>query len=333
MRHRKPLLIVVVVAVLLALALWLLRGVGDERGIEASGTIEATEADLGFGIPGRIAEVRVQEGDSVSAGEELALLDLAEARARHEQAVAAAEAAEARLTELERGSRPQEIAQAEAALEAARQALDAARQDFERTRVLHAAGGASGDALDRARTRLAAADAERTRAAEQLDLVREGPRVEQIAAQRAATRQARSGVEEAATLLRDGTIRAPFAGIVTIRHREHGEEVARGAPVVSVLDLDDRWVRIYVPEDEIGRVRIGQPAQITADTYPDRTYEGRVTFLASEAEFTPSNVQTQEERVKLVYEVKVRVTGDPRYELKVGTPADVRLAETSEASQ
>ena len=140
----------------------------------------------------------------------------------------------------------------------------------------------------------------------------------------------RSGAEEAATLLRDATIRAPFAGIVTIRHREPGETVATGAPVVSVLDLDDRWVRIYVPEDEIGRVRIGQAAEITADSWPDRTYEGRVIFLASEAEFTPSNVQTQEERIKLVYEVKVRVTGDPRYELKVGTPADVRLAENPE---
>lgn len=332
MTHRKPLVIVVVVA-LLALALWLLSHGRDEHGIEASGTIEATEADLGFAIPGRIAEIRVQEGDSVDAGQELALLDLDQVRARHGQAIAGAEAAEARLAELERGSRPQEIAQAEAALDAARQVLDAARQDFERTMTLHEAGGASGEALDQAATRLAAAQAERTRAAEQLDLVRQGPRVEQVAAQRAATRQARSGVEEAATLLRDAAIRAPFAGIVSIRHREPGETVATGVPVVSILDLDDRWVRIYVPEDEIGRVRIGQAAEITADTYPDRTYEGRVTFLASEAEFTPSNVQTQEERIKLVYEVKVRVTGDPRYELKVGTPADVRLAERSEEGE
>jgi HlyD family secretion protein len=114
---------------------------------------------------------------------------------------------------------------------------------------------------------------------------------------------------------------------VTIRHREPGETVAAGAPIVSVIDLADRWVRIYVPEDDIGRVRIGQPASITVDSWPDRTYEGRVVFIASEAEFTPSNVQTQKERVRLVYEVKVRITGDPGYELKVGTPADVRLAE------
>lgn len=330
MTPRKLLMIVLVLTVL-ALAVWLVVRGGDEAGIEASGTIEATEADLGFGIPGRIAEIHVPEGDSVTAGQELAVLDLDEVRARHRQAVAAAEAAEARLAELERGSRPQEIAQAAAALDAARQSLDAARQDFERTRTLHEAGGSSGEALDRARTRLAAAEAERTRAAEQLGLVREGPRIEQVDAQRAIARQARSAADEAATLLRDATIRAPFAGIVTTRHREPGENVVVGAPVVSVLDLDDRWVRIFVPEDQVGRVRIGQPAAITADTWSDRTYEGQVTFLASEAEFTPSNVQTREERVKLVYEVKVRVTGDPRYELKVGTPADVRLAEPSAA--
>lgn len=328
MTRRRPILIGGVAALLLALlAVWLLRRGAGEAGIEASGTVEATEAELGFGIPGRIAEVRVEEGDSVTAGQELAILDLEDVRARHAQARAAQAAAEAQLEELERGSRPQEIAQAEAAFSAGLQALEAARLDHERTRALHEAGGASGEALDRAATRLAAAEAERTRAAEQLDLAREGPRAERISAQRALVEQARAGVAQAASLLRDASIQAPFPGLVTLRHREPGETVAAGAPVVSVIDLDDRWVRIYVPEDDVGRVRIDQPAAITADSWPDRTFEGRVVFIASEAEFTPSNVQTKEERVRLVYEVKVRITGDPRYQLKVGTPADVRLAE------
>jgi HlyD family secretion protein len=91
------------------------------------------------------------------------------------------------------------------------------------------------------------------------------------------------------------------------------------------MDRDDRWVLIYVREDAIGRVSIGQPARIVSDTWPDRDYDGGVTFIASEAEFTPANVQTEEERVKLVYAVKVAVTGDPAIDLKVGTPADVRL--------
>ncbi len=100
-----------------------------------------------------------------------------------------------------------------------------------------------------------------------------------------------------------------------------------GLPVVSVRDLDDRWVRIYVREDAIGRVRIGQSASIFSDTYPDRQFEGAVTFIGSEAEFTPRNVQTTEERTRLVYAVKVRIIGDPEHVLKPGIPADVLLRE------
>ena len=102
-----------------------------------------------------------------------------------------------------------------------------------------------------------------------------------------------------------------------------------GAPVFSLLDPDDRWVRIYVREDEIGRVQLGQQAQIRADTYPDRVYDGEVVFIGSEAEFTPRNVQTQEERTRLVYPVKVRITGDAGFELKPGIPADVVLVEAA----
>ncbi|MBI1722891.1 MAG: HlyD family efflux transporter periplasmic adaptor subunit, partial [Gemmatimonadetes bacterium] len=120
-------------------------------------------------------------------------------------------------------------------------------------------------------------------------------------------------------------IRAPFDGIVTVRDREPGETVGAGAPVLTVRNLDDRWVRIDIREDRIGAVRIGEEATITADTYPGRRYRGQVAFIASQAEFTPRNVQTTEERVKLVYAVKVRVTQDSTYDLKPGIPADVRL--------
>jgi len=121
---------------------------------------------------------------------------------------------------------------------------------------------------------------------------------------------------------------APFDGRITVRHREPGETVSPGAPVLTLLDPDDRWVRIYVREDEIGRVKLGMEARITSDTYPDKVYQGEVTFIGSEAEFTPRNVQTTEERIKLVYPVKVRISGDPGFELKPGIPADVTLLET-----
>ena len=110
-----------------------------------------------------------------------------------------------------------------------------------------------------------------------------------------------------------------------MRHHEPGEIIGPGAPVVSVLDRDHRWVRIYVPEDRIGRLRIGQRASIASDTFHDRRYPGAVSAIASEAEFTPKTVQTREERVKLVYAVKVAITGDRDYQLKPGMPVDVSL--------
>jgi HlyD family secretion protein len=114
--------------------------------------------------------------------------------------------------------------------------------------------------------------------------------------------------------------------VVTVRHREPGEIVPAGSAVISLMDRGDRWVRIYVSEARIGAVRIGQAASITSDTFKGRTYPGEVVYLSSEAEFTPKNVQTSEERVKLVYAVKVRINGDKDLELKPGMPADVHLA-------
>ena len=137
--------------------------------------------------------------------------------------------------------------------------------------------------------------------------------------------EARAALAAAAVGAGRTVLRAPFAGVVTTRHREPGEVVAPGAPVLTVLDRDDRWVRVYVPEDRLGAVALGATAVLRSDTFPGKTYEGRVVHLASEAEFTPKNVQTPEERVRLVYAAKVRIVGDPAFELKPGLPVDVEL--------
>lgn len=298
---------------------------GETGGISASGTVEATEADLGFQIPGRVLEILPREGDMVSGGQELARLDLGEMEAARSAAVAALAGAEARLAELRRGARPQELAQAEAGARAAGQRVDDARRDAERARTLFAGGAVSRQALDKAETALELAEAARRQADEALALVRQGPRAETIQAQEAMVEQARANLARADASLAHGVIVAPFPGRVTVRHREPGETVSPGAPVLTLLDPDDRWVRIYVREDQIGAVQVGMAAEIFSDTYPDRTYEGEVTFIGSEAEFTPRNVQTTEERIKLVYPVKVRVLGDAAFELKPGIPADVML--------
>ncbi|MEZ4585484.1 MAG: HlyD family efflux transporter periplasmic adaptor subunit [Gemmatimonadales bacterium] len=301
----------------------------DDGSIVASGTVEATEAQLGFPAGGRLVDVAVREGQAVTAGTVLATLDRAEVEARREQAEAQLSAARAALRELESGFRVEEIAQAREARAAAASRLADAEQSFARTRTLRAGGAVSQESLDRAQVALDVARSQTAQADEQLRMMESGPRPERIQAQRAQVRQAEAAGRALDVILANLTLAASFDGVVTTRHREPGEIVPPGAPVVTVMAPSDRWVRIYVPENRLGGLRLGASAEIISDTYPDKRYPGAVTFIAGEAEFTPKTVQTTEERVKLVYQVKVRITGDPALELKPGMPADVRLALTA----
>lgn len=325
-RRRLAFVVIVVSLAVAAVAFALLRGNGTDAVVAASGTVEATEADLGFQIPGRIERIAVREGDDVVSDEELAWLDRRELRAQRQAAAAQADAARARLRELERGFREEEIAQGRAAARAAEQRLRDAERDLERARRLYEGGAISQQRLDGASTGLTLAESEHERAQEALRVLERGPRPEQIAAQRSQLAQAEAIVDQLDAALEHAIVRAPFDGIVTIRHREPGETAPAGAPVLSVMDPDDRWIRIYVREDEVGRLSLGGSAEISADAYPDRTYPGRVVFIADQAEFTPRNVQTTGERVKLVYRIKVQIEADSTFDLKPGLPADVRLA-------
>ncbi|MDZ7778931.1 MAG: HlyD family efflux transporter periplasmic adaptor subunit [Gemmatimonadota bacterium] len=323
---KKRMVIGVVVVALGGLAGWLILGNGsDDVQLTASGTVEATDAHLGFLVAGRVAEVLVDEGQTVTAGTVLARLDARELDARRDAARADVEAAEAALAEMEAGSRGQEIASAEAALRSARRRLEEAEENAERAVVLFEGGAISRQAYDRAQAERDIARSAAEQAAEALELVREGPRPEAIRAARARLEQTRARLASAEAIRSHALIEAPFDGTVTVRHREPGEAVSPGAPVVTLLDPSERWVRIYVRADMVGRLRLGGDAAIVSDTYPDRTVTGEVSFIGSEAEFTPRNVQTAEERTRLVYPVKVRITGDPDLVLKPGLPADVTL--------
>jgi HlyD family secretion protein len=290
-----------------------------------SGTVEATEADIGFQAPGRIVSIEVREGDRVTAGQVLARLDAAELEARLEGARAQVAVADAQLSELTSGPRPEEVAQARSARNAASTRLADARRELERARTLYDGGAISREAFDRAQTAADVAESQHEQASEQLSALETGTRPERIEAARAGLAQAHAAARQIETLIANATITAPFAGIVTVRHREPGEIVAAGLPVVTIMDPDDRWVRVYIREAAVGGIAIGQQAAITADADPAREYGGEITFIASEAEFTPRAVQTPEERTRLVYAVKVRITGDPDGDLKPGIPADVYI--------
>ena len=249
----------------------------NSDGLLASGTVEATEAQLGFQVAGRIEFIKVREGDAVKKDEVLARLDTRETEARLAQARAQVNAIGLRLREAER--------------------------DVARSQTLLTGGAIGQEAYDKTLLAFNVAQSEHAQAA--------------------------ASVRAIEAVLANMIIRASFDGVATVRHREPGEIVPGGAPVLTVMNPDDRWVRIYIPENRIGAVRLGHRAGISTDTWPDKRYAGDVTYIAPQAEFTPKNVQTTEERVKLVYAVKVRISDDPGFELKPGMPADVRLEQAA----
>ncbi len=331
MNSKQRIRIAIPVVVVAGAVTWLIFGrsaaVSDD--LTASGTLEAVEADLGFQIPGRIELITVREGDEVVRGTELARLDRSELTARRAAAVAQLAASRAVLTELQAGARAEEIAQGRAAVRAALRRLNDAQRELDRSRHLFDGGAISQQTLDNDQTVFEIAEADHEQSAESLRMLEAGPRQERIDAQIASVRHAEATVAQIDATLTNTTIVAPFDGIVTIRHREPGEIVAAGTPVLTLMNPDERWVRVYLRQDVVGRVSLGDSATMTADSYLDRSYRGEVTFISSEAEFTPRNVQTTAERVKLVFEVWVGVTEDPTFDLKPGLAADVRIHGTS----
>ncbi len=324
-KTRVWLLVALVLVAAAAVWYFFIRPGPEVEAIEASGTVEATQADVGFKTAGRIEEILVDEGDVVAGAEEVALLDRAEILAQRGAARGRLAEAQARLEDLLAGTRPEEIEEARAAVEAEAEGARQAAREAARTAQLLEAGAVSREEAEQAGTAADVARAQLAQARARLERLEAGPTEQEIAAERAVVEQARAQVEEVEAALEQTVLITPFGGVITVRHRTEGEIVAPGQPVVTVMDYGDRWVRIYVPEDQIGRVYLGQAAWITSDTYEDRVYPGVVSFIADVAEFTPRNVQTKEERVKLVFAVEVQILEDPDMDLKPGIPADVVL--------
>ncbi|MEJ5250745.1 MAG: efflux RND transporter periplasmic adaptor subunit [Armatimonadota bacterium] len=469
MKHGKAVRVLVLIALVIAgFAVWrvvLSRSAPPGNVILASGTIEATEVDVSAKTTGRILKLLVDEGDEVQAGQVIAVLDGRELEAQVLQAEGAYRAAQARLEELLKGAREEEIrqaqanlAQAEAAAEGARRTLATvqemfakatelkaqlvnaqsayevaenaykqakarlemveagarveqieqaraaveqakaqfinAQQDAERAQNLFATGAISRQQMDSAIARrdtawaaLAAAEAklaelqagarpeerEQARAAEaqaraqlegarlnlqvvkeiytdrlvtkqqleqartqyrtalegvsaaraRLQLLLAGAREETIQAVRAQVEQARGVLESAKALREYLTVRSPVTGKVILKVAEQGELVTPGMPIVRIANLDSVWLKVYVPEPDM-RVKLGDRAEVAVDAFPGKRFEGKVTEIADKPEFTPKNVQTREERAKLVFGVKITLA-NPRHELKPGMPADATI--------
>lgn len=297
----------------------------DASRLTLYGNVDIREADLAFDASGHVAEIRVQEGDRVQPGQVLARLrpDKLEAALEATQAIVAAQ--EQALAKLKAGSRPQEIRQARAQTDALAAKARMARITYERLRKMGQQRLAAPEEIDQARAAADAAEAEARAAEEAHALAVAGPRAEDIAVAEAELAARRAELALARERLADATLLAPASGIVRERILEPGDMASPQTPVLTLALNDPLWVRTYVPESELGRIRLGMTAEVHTDSYPDKTYHGWVGFLSPTAEFTPKNVETPDLRTRLVYQARVFVC-DPREELRLGMPATVTLA-------
>ena len=388
MKKRLRIIIpLIIVCLAVAIGYVLIKSDGGDGTIRLSGNIDLTQVDLAFKISGRLSQRLVDEGDVVTGGQRLAILDdtdqkldvkRAQAEADYASAVLAELTAGSRaeeierakasldqarfaLEELEKGSRNQEIAEAEADLKRAKaneraaiSQLNLAKSDFERYEAVFADGGISRQTYDTYKTKLdsargaaMAATSQRQAAGQRLSLRREGSRSEQIQMAQAALAQAQAQydlvktgprketIDQArakkeaalATLavahqrLFDTALNAPFDGVVLSTSAEPGSYLTHGGVVLSVGDTKHVWVRAFVSETDLGRIRLNQEAEVTVDAYPDRSWKGRVSYISSTAEFTPRSVQTFKERTNLVYRIKIQLENSDGA-LKPGMPAD-----------
>jgi HlyD family secretion protein len=292
-------------------------GNGAKDFISASGTIETVEVHVAAKVSGELLELDVEEGTRVKQGDKLAVVDHATLDIQLRQAEAGVRQAEAQLALLVKGARSEDIRQAEAALKQAEAALTVAEDDARRMRALAKTGSVTTKQAEDAEARLTVATAQRNAAAKVRTLVRP----EEIQAAEARLAQAQASADLLRKTIADCTITAPAGGIVTHKAVEPGELVVQGATLVTLAELDSVYVMIYVTEKELGRVKLGGPAEVKIDSFPDKVFEGTITYISSEAEFTPKNIQTKEDRVKLVFGVKVEIENREGF-LKPGLPAD-----------
>jgi HlyD family secretion protein len=281
----------------------------DKDTIEASGTIEGTDINIGAEVGGRVAQLRVDEGSRVAAGDTLLVIDDAEYQIQLRQALAnLASFASAYRLALS-GSRTEDVLQAQAAFQNA-------EGDYQRMKTLLASQTITQKQYDDAYARYVAAD-------QTLRKLKTGLRPEEIEGARVRRDYAAAQADLLRKKVRDCRIVSPSAGTVTLRGVEPGELVTPGMTVLRLTYLDRVKLTIYVNETALGRLNLGQPAKVSIDAF-SRQFDGSVTYISPVAEFTPKNVQTKEERTKLVFGVKIEIDNSD-HALKPGLPADAKI--------
>lgn len=319
--NRKLIAGVVILALLIGAAGYKLFG-KKETGITATGTIEVTKADITPKTSGYLSELRLKEGDWLTAGGVVAQISRDDLKAQLLRDEAALDKAEVELRDLEKGARNQERVQADAELAAAQSVFDKAKNDLTRYTVLYHQGAIAAQQLDSIRSAYEVAYNSLVAAEAKSSIITEGNRPDEIQAQRQEVKRAKAIVEVSKSLLADIEIRSPLSGLVLTKNFEQGEYVNAGAAIATVADMNDCWVKVYIPSTQLPAIKVGQAAGVKIDAFPEQMFPGVIREISDSAEFNPRQSITQRERANLVFAVKVGIDNSQGL-LKPGMPADV----------
>ncbi|HBX23379.1 MAG TPA: secretion protein HlyD [Desulfotomaculum sp.] len=323
MDKKKRIALVLVVVLLSAGGYWGYHNYlnRDSSSIEATGTIETTTVDLSAKIQGAIKTVAVKAGDTVSRGQLVAELSRNELVAQRERDALTVLKAEAALADLQSGARGQEIEEAALTLDTAKVHYEQASTDFKRLQTLYDAGAIPQSEYENAANRQKLTANQLEAAGVRLSLLESGSRPQQVNAARVEVERSKAVLKATEAVLEDLKVIALIDGKVLSRNYEVGEYVNPGTPVVTIADLSDMWIRVYIPTDDLPHVKLGQQVTFTVSG-GDEVFTGIIEEIASKGEFTPKTIQTKQERANIVFGVKIRVQ-DTDGVLKPGMPADV----------
>lgn len=295
-----------------------------ENEINASGTIEATDVTVSSKIAGQIRNILVDEGSIIKKDDILVVLDHELLDIQLRQAAAGVDIAQAQLDLLISGARKEDITLAQDQVESAKITLDQATADKERFIKLYETNTITLKQLEDVTTKYDIAFNQYKSAEENLNKIKNITRKEDIESAKANVQKNKVSMELIQQNIDDCTIKSPVTGIVSKKFSETGEYVTPGSSILKIADLKTVNLYIYITEPELGKVKLGQSADVTIDSYKDKVYKGEIIYISQEAEFTPKSIQTKEERTKLVYAVKIKIP-NPDMDLKSGMPADAKL--------
>jgi membrane fusion protein YbhG len=292
--------------------------------IEASGNIEATNIIVSSQVSGKVLQILKDEGDNIIKGDTVIIIDPETYKLKLDEAIAAKDLAQAQFNLVKTGARKEDIIQADESLRQAQVSFDLAEKDKQRMENLYTSKSITKKQFDDAVANFDIAKAKLNSAKENLQKVKNLSRPEEIKQSEANLNRALANVNIYQKNLNDCYVTSPSSGFITKKFVETGEAAGIMSSLFQVADLNSVELAIYVSETELGKVKLGQKAEINVDTYPDKSFDGTVIYISPQAEFTPKNIQTKDERTKLVFQVKIKIE-NPDFELKDGMPADATI--------